>query len=78
MNSDPNSSQHSALSQVYRVDTTRECALSRTLLRNVDSCANRYPGINNIYNLFPHTAVAWLLQYNGSRVEQKDGFSSHK
>ena len=29
-------------------------------------------------NLIPPTAVAWLLQYSGSRVEHRDGFSSHK
>ena len=31
----------------------------------------------NLY-LIPPTIVAWLLQYSGSRVEHKDGFSSHK
>ena len=31
----------------------------------------------NLY-LFPPTVVALLLQYSGSRVEHKDGFSSHK
>ena len=34
-------------------------------------------GINNIYILNP-TAVAKLLQYSGSRVEHRDGFSSYK
>ena len=29
-------------------------------------------------NLIPPTAVAWLLQYSGYRVEHRDGFSSHK
>ena len=29
-------------------------------------------------NLITPTAVAWLLQYSGSRVEHKDEFSSHK
>ena len=29
-------------------------------------------------NLIPPTVVAWLLQYSGSRVEHRDGFSSHK
>ena len=28
--------------------------------------------------LIPLIVVAWLLQYSGSRVEHKDGFSSHK
>ena len=31
----------------------------------------------NLY-LFLPTVVALLLQYNGSRVEHKDRFSSHK
>ena len=31
----------------------------------------------NLY-LIPPIAVAWLLQYSGSRVEHRDGFSSHK
>ena len=31
----------------------------------------------NLY-LFPPTAVALLLQYSGSRVEHRDGFSSRK
>ena len=34
-------------------------------------------GIKKIYILNP-TAVAELLQYSGSRVEHRDGFSSHK
>ena len=29
-------------------------------------------------NLIPPTAVAWLLQYSGARVEHRDEFSSHK
>ena len=33
--------------------------------------------INKIYILNP-TAVAKLLQYSGSRVEHRDGFSSYK
>ena len=33
--------------------------------------------INNIYILNP-TTVAKLLQYSGSRVEHRDGFSSYK
>ena len=40
--------------------------------------ALRWSKINKIYNLIPPTVVAILLQYNGSRVEHKDGFSSHK
>ena len=43
-----------------------------------DLCASRWFGINKIYNLIPPTAVSWLLQYSGSRVEHRDGFSSHK
>ena len=43
-----------------------------------DSCANLWSGINKIYNLIPPTIVAWLLQYSGSRVEHRDGLSSHK
>ena len=36
-------------------------------------------GINNIYKpKFPPTAVAKLLQYSGSSVEHRDGFSLHK
>ena len=34
-------------------------------------------GINNIYILYP-TAVAKLLQYSGSKVEHRDGFSLYK
>ena len=30
------------------------------------------------YSKFPPTAVVKLLQYNGSRVELRDGFSSYK
>ena len=37
-----------------------------------------YAGINNIYNLILPIAVAWLLQYSGSKVKHRDGFSSHK
>ena len=37
-----------------------------------------YAGINNIYKPKPPTAIALLLQYSGSRVEHRDGFSSHK
>ena len=44
-----------------------------------DSCHSRGAGINYIYKpKFPPTAVAKLLQYSGSRIEDKDGFSSHK
>ena len=28
-------------------------------------------------NLIPPTVVAWLLQYSGSKVEHRVGFSSH-
>ena len=42
-----------------------------------DSCHSRSIGINKIYILNP-TAVAKLLQYSGSRVEHRDGFSSYK
>ena len=31
-----------------------------------------------LYPKFPPTAVVKLLQYNGSRVEHGDGFSSYK
>ena len=31
-----------------------------------------------LYPKFPPTAVVKLLQYSGSRVEHRDGFSSHK
>ena len=44
---------------------------------NPDSCHSRCIGINKIYILNP-TAVAKLLQYSGSRVEHRDGFSSYK
>ena len=40
-------------------------------------CVVGYAEINKIYNLISPTAVAWLLQYSGSRVEHKDGFSTH-
>ena len=36
------------------------------------------PESTKFINLFPSTFVAWLLQYSGSRVEDEDGFSSHK
>ena len=36
------------------------------------------PKSTKFINLIPPTVVAWLLQYNGSRVEHKDKFSSHK
>ena len=29
-------------------------------------------------NIIPPIAIAWLLQYSGSRVEHMDGFSSRK
>ena len=32
----------------------------------------------NLYPKFPPTAVVKLLQYSGSRVEHRDGFSSYK
>ena len=35
------------------------------------------PNQQNLY-LIPPTSVAWLLQYSGSRVEHRDGFSSRK
>ena len=44
-----------------------------------DSCHSRV--IRNqqyLYPIFPPTAVVKLLQYSGSRVEHKDGFSSYK
>ena len=44
----------------------------------LDSWAQRMVRINKIYNLFLPTDVAWLLQYSGSRVEHRDGFSWHK
>ena len=36
------------------------------------------PESTKFINLIPPTAVAWLLQYSGSRVEHRDEFSSHK
>ena len=45
--------------------------------QEADSCHSRCTGINKIYILNP-TVVAKLLQYSGSRVEHRDGFSSHK
>ena len=42
-----------------------------------DSCHSRCIGINKIYILNP-TVVVKLLQYSGSRVELKDGFSLYK
>ena len=45
----------------------------------VDSCHGRGAGINNIYKpKFPPTAIAKLLQYSGSRIEHRDGFSSYQ
>ena len=44
-----------------------------------DSCHSRGAEINKIYKAkFPPTAVAKLLQYSGSRIEQRDGFSSYQ
>ena len=43
----------------------------------VDSCHSSCIGINTIC-ILNSTAVAKLLQYSGSRVEHKDGFSSYK
>ena len=37
-----------------------------------------YAGINKIYKPKPPTVVALLLRYSGSRVENRDVFSSHK
>ena len=42
-----------------------------------DSCHSRVPDQQYLY-LFTPTAVAKLLQYSGSRVEHRDGFSSYK
>ena len=36
------------------------------------------PESTKFINLIPLTSVALLLQYSGSKVEHKDGFSSHK
>ena len=33
-----------------------------------------YPESTKFINLIPPTAVAWLLQYSGSRVEHRMGF----
>ena len=38
-----------------------------------DLCQSRCFGINKIY-ILNSTVVAKLLQYNGSRVEHRDGF----
>ena len=43
-----------------------------------DSSAVGCPESTKFINLTPSTVVAWLLQYSGSRVENKDGFSSHQ
>ena len=36
------------------------------------------PESTKFINLIPPTIVAWLLQYSGSIVEHRDGFSLHK
>ena len=36
------------------------------------------PESTKFINLIPPTAVAWLLQYSGSRVEHRNGFSFSK
>ena len=48
------------------------------ILEVSDSCHNRVN--RNQQNLYPKapTVVAKLLQYNGYRVEHRDGFSSCK
>ena len=43
---------------------------------NIDSCHSRViRNQQNLYPKFPPTAVVKLLQYSGSRVEHRDGFS---
>ena len=59
------------MNSVYRVRNFAAC-------ETFDLCHNRCTEINNIYILNPTTDVAKLLQYNGSRVEHGDGFSSYK
>ena len=44
-----------------------------------DSCHSRViRSQQNLYPKFPPTIVVKLLQYSGSRVELRDGFSSYK
>ena len=47
-------------------------------VESFDSWHKGYPESTKFINLIPLTAVALLLQYSGSRVEHRDGFSSHK
>ena len=44
---------------------------------DTDSCHSRCIGINKIY-ILNSKAIAKLLQYSGSRVELRDGFSLPK
>ena len=56
-------------------DMLRACVLDH----KGDSCHSRV--IRNqqyLYPKFPPTAVVKLLQYSGSRVKHRDGFSSYK
>ena len=57
--------------------STFVCPSHRCFMLHIDSYHSRGAGINKIYILNP-TAVAKLLQYSGSRVEHRDGFSSYK
>ena len=61
------------------VDAEEACRKAEEENGHLDSCHGRCTGINNIYKpKIPPTAVAKLLQYSGSRVEHRDGFSSYK
>ena len=44
----------------------------------IDSCHRRYAEPTKFMTKFPPTVVVKLLQYSGSRVEHRDGFSSYK
>ena len=51
----------------------------KKMRENGDSCHSRVIWNQQyLYPKFPPTAVVKLLQYSGSRVEHRDGFSSYK
>ena len=60
-----------------RIQRVEQMLRQLRVAEGIDSCHGRCIGINKIYILNPTTVVK-LLQYSGSRVEQRDGFSSYK
>ena len=73
---------HSAIVRLHMILSNREGILLPPIFFVTfltDSCHSRV--IQNqqyLYPKFPPTIVVKLLQYSGSRVELRDGFSSYK